>query len=175
MGGGTGCGAGCGTFGRWLSRRSSVVRSAETFANCSDIEAKFAESRETTASCGAVIAPSSQRTRARRMSRTTRIGLFVQPVFDGVARQLDAVGDLQLAERRLNVVFDSTVTERQPRGDLLGGQALGDVAQNLGFALGQARRRTRVGSLRNPPVLAKHQPRQARGEHRTALSRRSHG
>src|SRR6186997_2537816 len=149
MGGATGCGAGCGTFGRWLSRRSSSVRSAETFANCADIEAKFAESRETTASCGAVIAPSSQRTDARRMSRTTRMRLFVQPVFDGVARQLDAVGDLQLAERRLNMVLDGAVTERQARGNLLGGQALGDVPQYLGFALGQARRRIRVGSLRD--------------------------
>src|SRR3954462_13465752 len=140
MGGGTGCGAGCGTFGRWLSRRSSVVRSAETFANCSDIEAKFAESRETTASCGAVIAPSSQRTGARRMSRTTRIGLFVQPVFDGVARQRDAVGDLQLAERRLNVVLHRAVAQGQPGGYLFGGQALGDMTEDLGFAFGQTGR-----------------------------------
>ena len=35
--------------GRSASRRSSSVRSAETLANCSDIAAKFAESRETTA------------------------------------------------------------------------------------------------------------------------------
>ena len=109
------------------------------------------------------------------MSRTTRI-LLVQAVFDGVAGQLDPVGDLQLAERRLHVVLDGAVAQRQPRGNLLGGQALGDVAQYLGLPLGQARRRrpSRAGALRDAPVLPQHQPGQARGEHRTPVSGRAH-
>src|SRR6185437_4680928 len=115
--------------------------------------------------------------RRKRMSRTTRLFL-VQAVFDRVARQLDAVGDLKLAERRLYVVLDRAVTQRQPGGDLFGRQSLRDVAQYLGFAFGQARHRcpgrARPTGLRDAPILPQHQPGQPRGEHRTSFSGRAH-
>lgn len=40
-----------------------------------------------------------------------RLTLVVQPVLDRVAGQLDAVGHLELAERRLDVVLDRPVTQ----------------------------------------------------------------
>ena len=62
-------------------------------------------------------------------------------MFDRVTRQFDPVADLQLAERGLHVILDGAVTQRQPGGDLLGGQPFRDMAQDLGLPLGQARLR----------------------------------
>ena len=55
--------------------------------------------------------PPCRRMRAIRMSRTTQLGLLVEPVLDGVTRQLHPVGDLQLAKRRLHMVLHCPVAQ----------------------------------------------------------------
>src|ERR1700742_1546960 len=79
----------------------------------------------------------------------------VQPVLDGVARQLHSVGDLEFSERRLHVVFHGAMAQREFFGDLLGGQALCDETQYLGLAIGEAGAgRLRLRARGDAPVFA---------------------
>ena len=104
--------------------------------------------------------------------------VVVEPLLDRVARQLDAVVHLELAQGVLHVVLHGAVREHEPLGDLLVGHALGDHPQDLGLALGQRGLR-RVGlrpaALVEPSELAEHQSGEPRREHGVPVCHPTYG
>src|SRR5829696_4891704 len=119
--------------------------------------------------------------RIGRAPAAPRARLLDEPSLHGPARQLMAVGELELAQDGRDVGLDGLRRDAQPQGDLLVEVAAGEQLQDLALARGErvevgvgARRRR--GAARGPRGAAgragegvEDEPGQARGEDRVAL------